>query len=205
MGAREGTGRPSGAAASEVAPEGPVRRSPGLMRAAWIGAVAGWLALCVRSGAGRIAVALLVTLVLALVARFLYLRVFLRRGWPWRVWSPWLFVVAASLSVVALAGAGIADRNRDEAALSESELADWKEGCRSGGLETYDALPETHPTRTSFTREQMTRVLERFCDAAADEGYASDRAPTAAEQAELEGLMQDVLADMEADGELAPS
>jgi len=202
----EGTGHPSpGRAPDASTADAPVPRSPGLMRAAWAGAAVAWLAVCIRSDAGGIAVALLVTVVLALVARFLYLRLFLRRGPSWRVWSPWLFVVAASLSVVALTGAGIADRDEGGEALDDSEIADWKTGCRSGGLKTYDELPETHPTRVSFTREEMTRVMARFCDTAAERGYASERAPTGAEQAELEDLMQDVLADMRADGELPPS
>jgi hypothetical protein len=183
--------------------EGPVRRSWRLMTVAWIGAIAAWMLASIRPEAGRVAIVLGVTFVLALVARFVYLRLFLGRAWPWRVWSPWLFVVAASLGVLSFAGVWLAEeRNERNERLSGSELADWQEGCRSGGIESYDDLPADHPTRTSFTRDEMVSILDRFCTTAAEEGYATDRAPTEDEEVELQQLMQDVLAEMESEGAL---
>lgn len=181
----------------------PVRRSWRLMTVAWIGAVVAWILASIRPEAGRVAIVLGVTFVLALAARFAYLRIFLSRDWPWRVWSPWLFVVAASLGVLSFAGVRLAEeRNERNDRLSGSELADWEEGCRSGGLESYDALPADHPTRTALTRDEMAAVLDRFCATAADEGYAVDRAPTEDEQVELQQLMQQVLTEMESEGSL---
>ena len=119
------------------------------------------------------------------------------------MWSPWLFVVAASLGVLSFGAVRVAEeRNERNEQLSGSELADWEEGCRSGGIERYDALPADHPTRTSLTRAEMVRVLDRFCTTAAEEGYAVDRAPTEDEEVELQELMQDVLAELESEGSL---
>jgi hypothetical protein len=173
------------------------------MAVAWIGAVASWILASIRPEGGRVAIVLGVTFVLALAARFAYLRIFLRRDRLWRVWSPWLFVVAAALGVLSFGGVWLAEeRNERNERLTGSELDDWEAGCRSGGIERYDALPADHPTRTTFTRDEMVAVLARFCTTAAEEGYAVDRAPTREEQAELRQLMQDVLAEMESDGEL---
>jgi hypothetical protein len=165
------------------------------MAVAWVGAPAAWAASSLRGDARGWAVALGVTFVLALVARFLYLRVLLGRDRPWRVWSPWLFVVAGSLALVGLSGTEIRDRDRGSD-LNASDEADWVEGCRSGGLETYDALPATHPTRVTFTREEIVEAMDEFCAAAAERGYASDEAPSPEEQQELNALMQEILADI---------
>ena len=195
--------RPTVDVEAESPEERPIRRSWRLMTVAWIGAVAAWILASIRPEAGRVAIVLGVTFVLALAARFAYLRIFLRRDRPWRVWSPWLFVVAASLGVLSFGGVWLAEeRNERNEQLSGAALADWKEGCRGGGIESYDALPADHPTRTSFTRDEMVAILDRFCATAAEEGYAVDRAPTKDEEVELQQLMQDVLAEMEAEGSL---
>jgi hypothetical protein len=189
---------PEPALPGEAEPEpddGPVPRSRRLMRTAWVGAVVAWGLASVRGELAQVAIVLGVTLVLALVARFAYLRVFLGRDWPWRVWSPWLFVVAASLALVGLSGAELRARD-DGSERSAADEADWVEGCRSGGIESYDALPATHPTRVTFTREEIEAALERFCATAAERGFASDEAPTPEEQRELDALMQDILADI---------
>ena len=179
----------------------PVRRSWRLMTVAWIGAIAAWILASIRPEAGRVAIVLGVTFVLALAARFVYLRIFLRR--PWRVWSPWLFVVAASLGVLSFGGVWLAEeRNERNERLSGAALADWREGCILGGIQSYDALPADDPTRLAFTRAEMIQVLDRFCATAAEEGYAIDRAPTEDEEVELQQLMQDVLAEMESEGSL---
>ena len=194
---------PTGDVEPEPPRQRPLRRSWRLMTVAWIGAVAAWILASIRPEAGRVAIVLGVTFVLALAARFVYLRIFLRRHRPWRVWSPWLFVVAASLGVLSFGGVWLAEeQNERDERLSGSELADWQEGCILGGIQSYDALPADDPTRLEFTRAEMIRVLDRFCTTAAEEGYAIDRAPTEDEEADLQELMQDVLAEMEAEGSL---
>lgn len=194
---------PTGDVDPEPREQRPVRRSWRLMTLAWVAAPVAWILASIRPEAGRVAIVLGVTFVLALAGRFVYLRVALRRGRSWRVWSPWLFVVAASLGVVSFVGVWAAEeRNERSERLTGSELADWRQGCLSGGVQSYDALPADDPTRLAFTRGEMIRVIDRFCTTAAEEGYAVDRSPTEEEQAELQELMQDVLADMESEGEL---
>ena len=191
---------------AEPPEEGPVRRSWRLMSVAWLAAVTAWILASIRPEAGRVAIVLGVTFVLALAARFAYLRIFLGRHRPWRVWSPWLFVVAASLGVLSFGAVWLAEeRSEHTERLSGSELADWQEGCRSGGIQSYDALPADHPTRLAFTRAEMILVLHRFCTTAAEEGYAVDRSPTEDEQVELQRLMQDVVTEMESEGTLDPA
>ena len=197
---------PTGDVEPQPREEGPVRRSWSLMTVAWIGALVAWILAAIRPDSGRVAIVLGVTFVLALAGRFVYLRLFLRRNRPWRVWSPWLFVVAASLGVLSFGAVWVAEEhNERNDRLSGAGLADWRQGCLSGGIQSYDALPADHPTRLALTRAEMLLVLDRFCTTAADEGYAVDRSPTEEEQVELQQLMQDVLAEMESEGELGAS
>jgi uncharacterized membrane protein len=96
---------------------------------AWIGAVLLWLVLSYgsvgteagESGAynlGRVMGAAAFSLAVGLVIRFVYVKA--RRGNAPPFWSPWIFVIAAGVALVALlSNAG--ERARDESAGAKRE------------------------------------------------------------------------------------
>ena len=134
-----------------------------------------WLLFSVRrldgaSGAeqaGYVFGTLFFTLAIAAILRLVYVKL-VRRKARLPFLSPWLFIIAAAIGLLALIGrvAGdLAERSEAERvvqASAGSESADVVD-CVEGGLTAYDDAGPEHPARQEFSRDEYTKVLVRVC------------------------------------------
>jgi hypothetical protein len=175
--------------------DGPIPRSRNQMRAAWIGGVVLWVAgtlLFFRDSVGLYFGLLVGLFVAAVVARFLYLKI-LRRNNLWKLWAPWVFVLAGCAAI----------------SIGSTKDIDWEESdaevtqnCIDGGMAEYESGPNAATLQEFYNPAEVRILLERFCSEAVDRGLVADPTLTAAEQRELDVLMTDTINDLVAEGKI---
>jgi hypothetical protein len=188
--------------------EAGVARNAWPARAGWVAAVAVWLVLAfspptmepVSAQAGQIAGGYFATLLLAAAVRGLYVLV-RRRRVPF--WSPWLFVIAAVIGLMAKAPQIAENAERSEMAASIEQRSPGDESqpvreCIAGYVARYNEVPEAE--RQVLTREVHERMAGRICKEAERRGlFAQEQL----DQAALTQVVEDVVSEMRDSGELA--
>lgn len=151
--------------------------------------------------AGRVVGAAVVPLLVALLLRALYVKVLARRRQR-PVWSPWIFVIAAALALLVACGR-VASREaeRQEArSLVEDASGSHSEDvvdCVDGAL---DSMEDADSASLPFSPAQSKRIFVRVCQEAERRGL--DRRGKPPTPRELVPLVEDVVAEMRARGEL---
>jgi hypothetical protein len=141
---------------------------------------------------GSVAGSLVFPLLVGLIARLLYTKVARRRdSLPY--WSPWIFVIAGVVGLVAtFATAG--ERVQGDSA---SDIA----ACVQGGLEAFDetsAEEKTALAAEGITREKAREIAVRACHRADEEGLLDE----GFDAAKTRAITLEVIAEMRARGEL---
>ena len=155
--------------------------------------------------AGQIVGALFLPLAIVLLLRLLYVKV-LARGRNRPFWSPWIFAIAALLAFL-VACSRVASREadpqrRDARSAVEAASGSHSENvveCVEGALEAYD---DRGQRPAPLPRPQAKKLFVRVCQAAEREGFERYEDLS---QARLTALVQRVVREMRANGELPPA
>jgi hypothetical protein len=155
--------------------------------------------------AGQFVGALFVPLAIGLVLRLLYVKVLVRR-WNRPFWSPWIFAIAAVLALLVACGR-VASRESDPQRRDARRAVEAASGSHSGNvLDCVEGALEAYDNRgqrpAPLPRPQAERLFVRVCQTAEREGF--ERYEDLSE-ARLTALVQRVVREMRASGELPPA